>query len=131
MKIKRTQDRIDKTGEIFTPIKLVNEILDKLPKELFENPDKTFCDPAAGDGNFLEQILLRKLLHSNDKTRCLKSIYGVELMNDNVEVCKERLLSIVGNSQEHIDIINTNIVCANALKYDFSFREVDGFEKWT
>jgi hypothetical protein len=33
MKIKRTQDRIDKTGEIFTPIKLVNEILDKLPKE--------------------------------------------------------------------------------------------------
>lgn len=130
MKIKRTQDRIDKTGEIFTPIKLVNEILDKLPEELFENPDKTFCDPSAGDGNFLEQILLRKLLYSNDKTKCLKSIYGVELMNDNVEVCKQRLLSIVGSSQEHIDIVNTNIVCANALKYDFSFGEVDGFEKW-
>jgi type I restriction-modification system DNA methylase subunit len=130
MKIKRTQDRIDKTGEIFTPIKLVNEILDKLPKELFTDADKTFCDPSAGDGNFLEQILLRKLSYSNDKTKCLKSIYGVELMSDNVEVCKQRLLSLVGNSQEHIDIVNTNIVCANALKYDFSFGEVYGLEKW-
>jgi type I restriction-modification system DNA methylase subunit len=130
MSIVRTQQRIDKTGEIFTPIELVNEILDKLPIELFKDADKTFCDPAAGDGNFLEQILLKKLQYSTDTTRCLKSIYGVELMQDNVDVCRARLLDITEHTQENIDIVEKNIVCANSLKYDFSFGEPIGIENW-
>jgi len=59
----RTKERIKRTAEIFTPAFLVNEILDKLTEygpEIW-NEEKTFLDPACGNGNFLIEILKRKL----------------------------------------------------------------------
>ena len=42
-------------------------------------------------------------------------------MEDNVGVCKRNLLTVAGDTPEHREIVNTNIVCANALEYDFKF----------
>lgn len=118
--IERDKLRIKANGEIFTPTKLVQEILDNLPAEKFSNPTKTFCDPSCGDGQFLSEVLIRKLENGIDFATALSTIYGVDIMLDNVKLCRERLLC----GQEHLrHIVNRNIVCEDALTYDFSFSE--------
>ena len=54
--ITRTKERIKETGEVFTSPQLTNEMLDQLPPEMWE-PNRTFLEPAAGDGNMLIEIL--------------------------------------------------------------------------
>jgi type I restriction-modification system DNA methylase subunit len=120
MAIKRSKERIDKTGEIFTPIPLVNEILDKMPVESFKDPTKTFIDPACGDGNFLVEVLKRKLQENHDPKQAISSIYGIDLMQDNVVECKKRLLSLLPQDTEINSILDKNIVCADTLKVDFN-----------
>jgi len=85
----KSKKRITSTGEIFTPPKLVDEIVDKLPDDLFTNPNKTFLDPAAGDSEFLRGIIRRFRKDSAYKTRDFwhtfdNQLYGTELMWDNV-----------------------------------------------
>ncbi len=115
MRIKRTQQRIDKTGEIFTPRLLVEEILDKLPSSSFGDERKTFCDPACGDGNFLVEVLLRKLRNGHCPEVALSTIYGIDIMNDNVLRCRERLLEIAGDTIENKETVEKNIICGDAL----------------
>jgi len=113
--------RRQETGEDFTPISKVNEMLDILSPEVFIEPSNTFCDPAAGNGNFLVEVLSRKLLHGHNPLQAIDTIYGVELMPDNVEEMKERLLELIPTNlhKKAREIINHNIVCANSLEFDF------------
>lgn len=120
MAIIRNKKRINITGEIFTPPELVNELLDHLPLEVWQS-GKTFCDPACGDGNFLEEVVKRKIANGISPTDAIKTTFGVDIMPDNVQACRSRLLSIVGKTPEHVNIVSTNIVCADALTYDFNF----------
>ena len=118
--IERDKLRIQANGEIFTPTKLVQEILDNLPADNFTDPTKTFCDPSCGDGQFLSEVLIRKLENGIDFATALSTIYGVDIMLDNVKLCRDRLLC----GQEHMrHIVNRNIVCEDALIYDFSFGD--------
>ncbi len=117
--VARSKDRIKATGEIFTPTLLVQEILNDLPQELFKDQNKTFIDPACGDGQFLSEILIRKIQNGIDFETALSTIYGVDIMQDNVEICRERLLC---GREDLRHIVEKNIVCANALEYDFSFK---------
>ena len=114
-------DRKKETAEDFTPLELVNEMLDKLPQEVFSDHSKTFCDNSAGNGNFLIQVLQRKLDQGHDPLQALSTIYGVELMPDNVLEMKERLLSLIPAKfyKKAEEIVNKNIVCHNALTWDF------------
>jgi hypothetical protein len=128
--IDRDKLRVKETAEVFTPTPLVQEILDKLPHELFEDPTKTFLDPCCGDGQFLSEVVIRKMERSGcTLEQALSTTYGVELMEDNVKLCKERLGG-PNPTQEILDILDKNIVCADALKYDYSFGEPMGIENW-
>ena len=121
----RDNARIKSTGEVFTPTSLVNEMLDKHPQELFSNPDKKVIDQFCGDGQFLGEVLIRKLENGIDFETALGSIYGVELMKDNVDLCKERLLC----GQEHLRyIVDKNIICADALRYHYRFDGTDPYK---
>ncbi len=116
--IDRDKIRIKATAEVFTPTSLVQEILDKLDQNIFKDPTKTFLDPTCGDGQFLSEVLIRKLENGIDLETALSSIYGVDIMQDNVDLCRERLLC----DQDHLkSIVDRNIVCADATTYDFSF----------
>ena len=122
--VQRAAVRVKATGEVFTPTELVQEILDTLPQELFSDPTKTFLDPSCGDGQFLSEVLIRKLENGIDFETALSTIYGVELMPDNVELCRERLLC----GQAHLThIVQNNIVCHDALTYDYRFGEPETF----
>lgn len=122
--IERDQNRVRATGEVFTPTPLVNNILNDLPKELFTDTTKTFIDPACGDGQFLSEVLIRKLEQGHDFTQALSTIYGVDLMPDNVKLTQDRLLC---GHEELRHVVEKNIVCADGLDYDYLFGESEVF----
>lgn len=117
--IEREESRVKATGEVFTPTPLVQEILDTLDQSLFKDPSKTFLDPSCGDGQFLGEVLIRKMENGIDFETALSTIYGVDLMEDNVELCRERLLC---GREDLRHIVEKNIVCHDALTYDYSFN---------
>lgn len=118
---ERRKNRRKITAEDFTPMELVNEMLDKLPEWVWQDPSKTFLDNSAGNGNFLVAVLQRKLSRGHKPLQALSTIYGVELMEDNVEEMKERLLELIPEllHQEAKEIIGHNIVCHDALSWDY------------
>ena len=123
--IERDKLRIKATGEVFTPTELVQEILDKLPSKVFTDSNKTYLDPSCGDGQFLGEVLIRKVENGIDFEQALSTIYGVDIMQDNVDLCRERLLC----GQEHLrHIVEKNIVCADALRYHYRFDGTDPYK---
>jgi SAM-dependent methyltransferase len=116
--IEREKSRVKATGEVFTPTPLAQEQLDRLPIELYANFNKTFLDPACGDGQFLGEVLIRKIENGSTFEQALSTIYGVDLMSDNVELCRERLLC-GRNDLRHV--VEQNIVCADGLRYHYRF----------
>ena len=139
----KSKKRVADHGEVFTAEREVNAMLD-LVKQETERIDSTFLEPACGTGNFLVEILRRKLavvrreyyprrgschdyeLHA---MKAVMSIYGVDLLQDNVEACQERLFSIFdteytavcksdANDSYRVAIryvLSQNILCGNAL----------------
>ena len=116
--IARKKSRVKATGEVFTPTSLVQEILDSLDKDVFTDCDKTFLDPTCGDGQFLGEVLIRKMENGATFEQALSTVYGVDLMQDNVELCRERLLC---GREDLRHIVEKNIVCADGLRYHYRF----------
>ena len=123
---KTRQARQKETAEIFTPNAMVNEMLDQLPQSVW-GKNKTFLDPASGNGQFLVWVLIRKIQRGIKPLDALKSLYGVDLMTDNTEECRGRLLQIArvfGKiTSKHIIAVLSNVVCKDSLKYDFEFDD--------
>jgi hypothetical protein len=116
--VEREHNRVKATGEVFTPTERVEKELDKLDQNQFVNSNKTFLDPSCGDGQFLASVLYRKLENSVDFETALSTIYGVDLMQDNVELCRDRLLC---GREDLRHIVEQNIVCADGLRYHYRF----------
>jgi type I restriction-modification system DNA methylase subunit len=116
----RDKVRVKATGEVFTPTPLVQEILDQLDPVLFTDATKTFIDPSCGDGQFLSEVVVRKLQNGHTLEQALSTTYGVDLMPDNVKLTQDRLLC---GYEEYRPIVEKNIVCHDALTYDYSFGE--------
>lgn len=138
MKSVDRSKRVKRTGENFTPASLINEMLDKLAFYGSESmkPGKTFCDPACGNGNILVEVLKRKLSLGHDPVTAIGTLYGADIMADNIKECRYRLMSIL---KEHgvrirkgiVVTVLTNIVWVStrrkehqrgSLDYDFSFN---------
>lgn len=89
--VERTVDRVRATGEVFTPTALVLEMLQYIDLELLA-PGKTVLDPACGDGQFLVAAKWIKILHHKmPESDALNDLYGVDIMRDNVDLCRRRL----------------------------------------
>lgn len=116
--VERERNRVKATGEVFTPTPLVEQILDHMPKKEFKDKNKTFLDPSCGDGQFLASVLYRKLQNGIDFETALSTIYGVDLMEDNVKLCQERLLC---GREDLRHIVEKNIVCADGVRYHYRF----------
>lgn len=101
----KSKERVAQRGEVFTAEREVNAMLDLVKNECLR-PDSRFLEPACGDGNFLSAILKRKLAELRRKYKkslrdyerqaivAIGSLYGIDIMNDNVLACRERLFSI-------------------------------------
>ena len=128
---EKRQQRRQQTAEDFTPSWLVNQMLDKLPKSTWVE-GKTFCDPACGHGNMLVCVLQRKLASGHDPLHALQSVYGTDIMGDNVKECRLRLLKAISLqarvTKTMIEAVFSNIVQTpttrfenGSLDYDFAF----------
>ena len=105
MSLVKSKQRVADHGEVFTPAWMVEAMLD-LVKDETERMDSRFLESACGDGNFLTQILRRKLAAvelkyaKSDFERqhyallALMCIYGIELLPDNIAECRANLLEI-------------------------------------
>lgn len=142
----KSKARVADHGEVFTAKREVDAMLD-LVKQETERVDSRFLEPACGDGNFVAGILRRKLVAAKKRAIpprkkkplplefekqsviAVASIYGVDLMMDNVNACRRRLYDIWNDEYEAICkneaddecreavkfILRRNIVCGNAL----------------
>ena len=118
--VERDKSRVKSTGEIFTPTPLVQEMLDKIPVTMFQDPTKTFIDPSCGDGQFLGEVIIYKMENGSTFEQALSTTYGIDLMPDNVELCRNRLLC---GQEQFRHIVDNNIVCASLTDYHYRFDD--------
>jgi hypothetical protein len=131
------RQRIIDHGEVFTPPALVNAMLDLVSQEC-DRIDSRFLEPACGDGNFLAAVLRRKLntvdarhTHNQEKWErdailSMCSIYGIDLLEDNIAACRARLLRLAHDA--HHDRFNKPLPeeAARAATYILSKNVVHG-----
>ncbi len=124
----KTKKRVTDHGEVFTSDREVNAMLD-LVKQETERIDSRFLEPACGNGNFLAEVLKRKLAVVEKRYRtsqlewernsliAISSIYGVDILEDNTLECQERLFAIF--SKIYVDSfgINAKIELLKSIKF--------------
>lgn len=151
MSLTKSKQRIADHGEVFTPVWMVEAMLD-LVKDECERIDSRFLEPACGNGNFLVRILQRKLAAVELKFRksafekehyallALMCTYGIELLADNIAECRANMLEILADYlslQESDDVyraasyvLSQNLVHGDAM----TMRTSDGgpitFAEW-
>lgn len=154
----KSKKRVTDHGEVFTSEREVEAMLD-LVKQETERIDSKFLEPACGDGNFLAEILKRKLAVVERKYKksqlefersaitAISSVYGVDILNDNVVACRTRLLGIFAdfysrNYKNEIDsrviesakfILGKNIIWGDALSYTIAETKLQPivFSEWS
>lgn len=120
------KERKKKTNEIFTPWVLIKRLMDKISEENWRDGEKTYLDPAAGNGNILCGILYRRIYeYGLPWEQVLRTTYATELMEDNVREMKERVillldeLGIEYDRETAKEILENNIKCADFFKWNF------------
>ncbi|HEY5804841.1 MAG TPA: N-6 DNA methylase [Lysobacter sp.] len=151
MRLVKSKQRVADHGEVFTPQWMVEAMLDLVKGET-ERIDSRFLEPACGSGNFLVQVLKRKLAavevkfgRSDFEKRNyalfgLMCIYGVELLPDNVAECRENLLEIFAEylGLDETDslyrvasfVLTQNLVHGDALSMLDSNKQPITFAEW-
>lgn len=152
----KSKQRVADHGEVFTAEREVKAMCD-LVKQETERIESRFLEPACGSGNFLAEVLSRKLAvvksrygkspadYEKYSVLAITSIYGVELLQDNAAECRERLFALwdeayTANNRQAADdqcreavrfILKKNILCGDAL----TLRQADGspiiFAEWS
>lgn len=152
----KSKERVAEFGEVFTNEREVNAMLD-LVKQETERIDSRFLEPACGNGNFLIEILRRKLEVVKARYKksqweyekyaliAVMSVYGVDIMQDNVDECVERLFNLFAEyyqkifkkltKQNYLEVVrfvlSKNIVCGDALTLLKSNGEPIIFADWS
>jgi hypothetical protein len=106
MDVVKSRQRVVDHGEVFTPPWLVEAMLDLVEHET-ARIDSRFLEPACGSGNFLAPVLMRKFAAVEARYRsseferrhhallALMSVYGIDLLDDNVAECRKRMLLLL------------------------------------
>ena len=124
----KSKKRVTDHGEVFTNQREVNAMLD-LVKHETERIDSRFLEPACGNGNFLAEVLRRKLAvvdsrYSKSQVEwerysviAVSSIYGVDILEDNAQECRERLFNIFNERYTAIFKNKCKDECRRSVKF--------------
>lgn len=124
----KSRQRVADFGEVFTPDWLVNDMLD-LVKHETERIESRFLEPACGNGNFLAEVLRRKLTVVESRyhksqiewefyaTMAVSSIYGVDILEDNAQECRERLFQIFNERYSNLFKDKCKDECRQSIKF--------------
>lgn len=123
-----SKERVADHGEVLTGKREVNAMLD-LVKQETERIDSRFLEPACGTGNFLVEVLKRKLNVVEARYRksqveyeryavlAVSSLYGIDILEDNVAACRNRLLTIFDQRYTGIYRDGSRDECHNTVRY--------------
>ena len=118
--------RKKKTQEVFTPYCIIKKLMDNISKEDWQDPAKTFLDPAMGNGNIILGILYHRMVEYDiDWKTALETCYGVELMQDNVYETHGRIIKLFDelgidyDEDVAMDIMLRNLVCHDFFTWNF------------
>jgi hypothetical protein len=126
----KSKKRVTDHGEVFTNEREVNAMLD-LVKHETERIDSRFLEPACGNGNFLAEVLRRKLnivdlRYSKSQIEweryaviAVSSIYGVDILEDNAQECRERLFKIFDERYSTLFKDKCKVECRQSIKFLF------------
>lgn len=129
----KSKKRVADHGEVFTAEREVNAMLN-LVKQETERIESRFLEPACGDGNFLVKILERKLAVIDSRysksqleweryaVLAVSSIYGVDILQDNVEECRQRLFNIFNERYNGLYKNSIKEECLRGVKYILSLN---------
>ena len=124
----KSKERVNKFAEVFTAEREVKSMCDLIPSEVWEDIDSRFLEPACGNGNFLVEIFERKLRRCESAEQglnALRSIYGIDIQQDNVEESKQRLFDMFVKQFPKApaitaivaaQILEQNIICGDSLE---------------
>lgn len=150
----RSKERVAKHGEVFTAEREVKAMCD-LVKNESERIDSRILEPACGEGPFLQEMLKRKLITVKNRYGksphdfelysivALSSLYGVELLEDNAQICRDKLYGIwekayskKSSLREEVKsaaryMVQTNILCGDALTMKQNNGKPIVFAEWT
>lgn len=124
----KSKQRVADHGEVFTAEREVNAMLD-LVKQETERIESRFLEPACGNGNFLAEVLRRKLAVVKERYKkstydyeryavlAISSIYGVDILEDNAKECRERLFEIWNKEYTSVCKNDANEECRNSVRY--------------
>lgn len=151
MSLIRSRERVAEHGEVFTPPSMIEAMLG-LVKDETERIDSKFLEPACGSGNFLVQILRRKLAaveikygRSDFEKRyfalfALMCCYGIEILPDNIKECRANMRDIfsdflqLSETDEMLGaatyVLSQNIVQGDALAMRNQYGEPITFAEW-
>lgn len=133
----KSRERVQEHGEVFTNEREVNAMLDMVRQET-ERIDSRFLEPACGDGNFLAEVLRRKLAVVTSRYRkslhewerycfvAVGSLYGVELLPDNVAACRERLYGIVEDEYRRVAKADASPAFLEAIRFVLGRNVLNG-----
>lgn len=123
-----SKKRVADHGEVYTHPREVNAMLD-LVKQETERVESTFLEPACGTGNFLVEILSRKLAvvkarygksqleYERHAVIAISSIYGIDILADNVSACQRRLFDIFQTQYISLYKSQCKAACLEAVRY--------------
>lgn len=116
-----------KLGQFWTPIEIINKMMDKIPEDTWKDPTKTFLDPTMGSGNIILGMLNRRINEYNiDPKQALQTTYGIEINIDTYYQALIRISDFMSNfieiDDEIHDLIKKNFVCSDIFVWDI--------EKW-
>jgi hypothetical protein len=123
-----SKNRIHSHGEVYSSKREVNAVLD-LVKQETERIESRFLEPACGNGNFLTEIVGRKLSivesrygksqldYERNAVLAVSSVYGIDILNDNVLECRKRIFCVF--EQQYVRIFKGKIKdeCRKAVKF--------------
>jgi SAM-dependent methyltransferase len=136
-KLIKSRQRIVDHGEVLTPQWLVNAMLDLVKTET-ERIDSRFLEPACGTGNFLIEILQRKLRVVEARYRksqteyeryailAVSALYGIDILEDNAEECRERLFEAFDAEYARLFGAKAKAPCRETVRYILKCNIIHG-----
>ena len=133
----KSKQRVKEHAEVFTAEREVKAMCDLIPSETWENITSTFLEPACGTGNFLAEIYSRKLQRCKnevDGLKALNSIFGIDILADNVCESRQRLVDMFlakfPNANEYAEFFAWAIVSNNIVCDDFLNPQTETLKSW-
>lgn len=126
-KLIKSKKRVRDFGEVYTPERIVKDMCNLVPADTW-TIESTFLEPCCGNGNFLAEILKRKLdmcRNEKDGLKALASIVGIDILADNCEESRKRMMTLFLEKFPEanevtvllaVGILQNNIICGNSLE---------------